>query len=177
MERSTERLLLRRWRDEDIVPFAAMCADPRVMEFFPAPLTFDEAEALAHRLDARFDSDGYSVWAIERRDTAEFIGFTGLIPMPDGVPGSDGIEVGWRLAAEHWGHGFASEAARESLSFGFSVLGLPELNSITTVGNLRSRRVMERIGMHLHGRFDHPRLPPDSPLRPHVRYVIRSPHA
>lgn len=147
------------------------------MEFFPAPLTFDQAEALARLFDARFDSDGYSVWALERRDTGEFIGFTGLIPMPDGVPGSDGIEVGWRLAAEHWGHGFASEAARESLSFGFSVLGLPELNSITTVGNLRSRRVMERIGMHLHGRFDHPRLPADSPLRPHVRYVIRSPHA
>lgn len=173
----TERLILRRWRDEDLAPFAELCADPGVMEFFPAALAADEAEALARRVDARFDSDGYGLWALERRDTGEFIGFTGLTPMPDGVPGSDGIEVGWRLASAHWGCGFASEAARESLRFGFSVLGLPEINSITAVVNTRSRRVMERIGMHLHGRFEHPRVPEGSPLRPHVRYVLRSPHA
>jgi RimJ/RimL family protein N-acetyltransferase len=169
----TERLLLRRWRDEDVAPFVAMCVDPRVMEFFPAPLTSDESAALLRRADGGFDSHGYGLWALERRDSGEFIGFTGLAPMPAGVPGEGGVEVGWRLAAAHWGMGLASEAARYAVRFAFDELKLAEVNSITAVLNTRSQAVMRRIGMVETDRFEHPRLADDSPLRPHVRFMLR----
>ncbi|MFD1712950.1 GNAT family N-acetyltransferase [Amnibacterium flavum] len=172
VERITERLVLRRWRGGDRDPFAALCADPEVMEFFPAPLDRIAADALADRADAMFDSHGYGLWAVERRDTAEFIGFTGLAPLPAGVPGAGGVEVGWRLARDQWGHGFATEAAGEALSFAFDDVGLDEVGSITAVVNSRSRAVMERIGMRQADLFEHPRIDEGSPLRPHVRYLL-----
>ena len=171
-ELRTERLLLRRWRDDDLEPFAALTADPEVMRYFPAPLDRDASDALAARADGLFETHGFGLWALELRATGEFIGFTGLAPMPDGVPGSGGVEVGWRLAREFWGAGYASEAARASVRFGFDVAGLAEVNSITAVINGRSRAVMERIGMRQADFFDHPRVLEGSPLRPHVRYLI-----
>lgn len=171
----TDRLLLRRWREADLEPFGRLTADAEVMRYFPAPLGRADSDALAGRANAMFDVHGYGLWALERLDTGEFIGFTGLAPMLEGVPGSGGVEVGWRLARSAWGQGLATEAATAALRFGFGTLGLAEVNSITAVINIRSRRVMERLGMHIAGEFDHPRLPEDSPLRRHVRYLIAAP--
>ncbi len=171
-QRPTDRLLLRRWSPADREPFAALNADPEVMRHFPAPLDRVASDALADRADAMFESHGHGLWAVERRDTNEFIGFTGLALMAAGVPGEGGVEVGWRLARPHWGNGFASEAARESLRFAFDELGLRVVNSITAVTNVRSQRVMESIGMSPLDRFEHPRIPEGSPIRPHVRYVV-----
>ena len=168
----TDRLLLRRWRDDDLEPFAQLTADAEVMRFFPAPLDRAQSDGLAARADALFDVYGYGLWALERLDTGEFIGFTGLAPMPEGIPGAGGVEVGWRLAPAAWGQGFATEAATAALRFGFDTVGLAEVNSITAVVNIRSRRVMERLGMRPAGEFDHPRLSPDSALRRHVRYRL-----
>ncbi|WEO76721.1 GNAT family N-acetyltransferase [Cryobacterium sp. SO2] len=171
----TDRLLLRRWLDSDREPFARLTADAEVMRFFPAALDRAQSDDLAARADALFDAHGYGLWALERLDTGEFIGFTGLAPMPEGIPGSGGVEVGWRLAHAAWGRGFATEAATAALRFGFDTLGLTEVNSITAVINIRSRRVMERLGMRPTGEFDHPRVPAPSPLRRHVRYLLDAP--
>ena len=171
----TERLMLRRWRDSDREPFAQLNADAEVMRFFPAPLTREQSDGLAARADALFDLHGYGLWALERRDTGEFIGFTGLAPMLEGIPGSGGVEVGWRLAESAWGQGFATEAATAALRFGFETLGLAEVNSITAVINIRSRKVMERLGLQVGGEFDYPKVPEPSPLRRHVRYTIAAP--
>ncbi len=138
----TERLILRRWRDTDREPFAQLNADAEVMRYFPAPLSHEQSDALAARADVMFDVHGYGLWALERLDTGEFIGFTGLAPMLEGVSGSGEVEVGWRLAQSAWGHGFATEAATAALRFGFETLGLAEVNSITAVVNIRSRSVM-----------------------------------
>jgi RimJ/RimL family protein N-acetyltransferase len=168
----THRLLLRRWQDADRAPFADLNADAEVMRYFPAPLGRAESDALAGRADALFDSHGYGLWALERLGTGEFLGFTGLAPMPAGIPGAGGVEVGWRLARSAWGNGLATEAAAAAVRFGFDSVGLAELNSITAVVNIRSRRVMERLGMTAADEFDHPRLEPDSALRRHVRYLL-----
>ncbi|ANP73856.1 GNAT family N-acetyltransferase [Cryobacterium arcticum] len=168
----TGRLLLRRWLDSDRAPFAVLNADAEVMRFFPAPLDRAQSDGLAARADALFDTHGYGLWALERLDTGEFIGFTGLAPLPEGIPGAGGVEVGWRLAPTAWGHGFATEAAMAALRFGFDTVGLAEVNSITAVVNIRSRKVMERLGMRPAGEFDHPRVAPDSALRRHVRYRL-----
>ena len=173
-QRRTERLILRRWLDSDREPFAALNADEEVRRYFVITLTREESDASVDRFEAGFDSNGYGLWAVERRDTGEFIGFTGLNPMPAGIPGEGGVEVGWRLARTHWGHGFASEAALESLRFAFDELGLTHVNSITAVANARSRSVMERIGMRQHEFFEHPVVPVGNPLREHVRYVVGS---
>lgn len=171
-ELRTARLLLRRWRDGDRAPFAALNADPDVMAYFPSVLSREQSDDLASRIDGRFDELGHGLWALEVLATGEFVGFTGLAPMPAGVPGEGGLEVGWRLAAHAWHQGYASEAARASIADGFARLGLAEISSITAVVNTPSRAVMERIGMTQADEFDHPRLDRGSPLRPHVRYAI-----
>jgi RimJ/RimL family protein N-acetyltransferase len=171
-QRRTERLILRRWLDSDRSPFAELNADEEVRRHFVSTLSREESDASVDRFEAGFDSRGYGLWAVERRDTGEFIGFTGLNPMPSGVPGEGGVEIGWRLARAHWGHGFATEAALESLRFAFDELGLSHVNSITALSNTRSRSVMERIGMTQHGLFEHPAVPVGNPLREHVRYVV-----
>ncbi|QYF72618.1 GNAT family N-acetyltransferase [Cryobacterium sp. PAMC25264] len=171
-ELHTQRLLLRRWLPSDRAPFALLNADAEVMRYFPARLDRAQSDGLAARADALFDVYGYGLWALERLDTGEFIGFTGLAPMPEGVPGAGGVEVGWRLAPSAWGHGFATEAATAALRFGFETMELTEVNSITAVVNIRSRKVMERLGMRPAGEFDHPRLAPGSALRRHVRYRL-----
>ena len=169
----TGRLLLRRWRDEDRRPFADLNADPEVMRYFPATLTRAESDRLVDRIERHFEEHGVGLWALEVVATGELIGFTGLNPMPDEVPGAGGLEVGWRLARSAWGHGYAAEAARAVLRVGFGQLGLEEVWSITAVVNLRSTAVMERIGLQRHGTFEHPRVEPGHPLRPHVAYRAR----
>ncbi len=171
----TPRLLLRRWRPEDLAPFAAMNADLDVMRYFPAPLSRTASDELAARADAGFERRGYGLWALALRSDGSFLGFTGLNPMPEGVPGAEGVEVGWRLAREHWGRGYATEAARAAVAFGFETVGLTRIDSITAVLNEPSQRVMRRLGMRAAERFEHPRVLVGSPLRPHIRYVLERP--
>lgn len=158
----------------DREPFAAMNADPEVMRYFPSVLDASTSDGLADRLDAGFDlhAHGHGRWALERRDTGEFIGFTGLGPMPADVPGSEGLEIGWRVARAHWRQGFAIEAATAALDFAFASGSLDEVNSITAVINEPSRAVMRRLGMRHVDDFAHPVVPEGSPIRPHVRYVL-----
>ncbi|HUR51261.1 MAG TPA: GNAT family N-acetyltransferase [Mycobacteriales bacterium] len=164
-ELPTERLLLRRWRDADREPFAALNADPVVMEHFPAPLTREESDALVDRIEAHFQAHGYGLWAVEH--DGDFLGFTGL-SWAQGMPMGPCLEVGWRLARHGWGHGYATEAARAALEVGLQ--HEPSVVSFTAVSNERSWRVMERVGMRREGVFEHPRVPEGSPLRTHYLY-------
>jgi ribosomal-protein-alanine N-acetyltransferase len=173
-ELSTERLILRRWRPEDRAPFAAMNADPRVMEHFPAPLDRAASDALVDRIERSFDDRGYGLWALERRDDGAFLGFTGLLDVGFEAPFAPALEVGWRLDASAWGQGYASEAARASVAHAFAVVGVDEVVSFTARRNTRSMAVMERIGMRRDpaGDFDHPLIDAGHPLRPHVLYRV-----
>lgn len=170
----SNRMILRPWREEDLEPFALLNADPRVMEYFPATLSREESDQLAKRVIKCYEDNGYCLWAVEIPDIANFIGFIGLAPIPFTAHFTPAIEVGWRLAYDYWGYGFATEGANLALDYGFNVLNQDEIVSITTVENLRSRRVMERIGMHrnLMDDFDHPKLPAGHPLMRHVLYRI-----
>jgi len=169
---TTERLLLRRWRAKDRERLAAMNADRRVMEHFPAVLTREESDALAARMEAHFEEHGFGRWVVEIVEVTPFAGFVGLsIPQYE-TPFTPCVEIGWRLSAEFWGRGYATEGARAALSFGFEVLRLKEIVSFTVPQNFRSRRVMEKIGMTYDPRddFDHPLLPAEHPLSRHVLY-------
>ena len=173
-ELRTDRLIMRRWRDEDREPFAAITADPEVQRYYPAPLSRAEADAFVDQMEAEFDERGWSLWALEVIESGKFIGYTGLeIPGQD-LPFMPAVEVGWRLAQDAWGHGYASEAARAAVAFGFEQLGLEEIVSFTAVQNDRSRAVMERIGMSRDPSedFEHPGLPEGHPLRLHVLYRL-----
>jgi RimJ/RimL family protein N-acetyltransferase len=170
----TARLLLRRWRPEDRDPFAALNADPRVMEFFVAPLTRAQSDDLVDRVERHHDERGYGLWAVEVPGVAPFVGFVGLVYPHLPPPFAPQVEVGWRLAHEHWNHGYATEGARAALDAGFQSLGLPEIVSMTAVANARSRHVMEKIGMRhdASADFEHPRVPEGHPLRRHVLYRV-----
>jgi len=174
---ATERLLLRRWKAEDCEPFAAINSDRRVMEHFPAVLTRAESDALAARMDRHFEEHGFGRWAVEIVGVTPFAGFIGLSIPQFQAPFTPCIEIGWRLATDCWGQGYATEGARAALAFGFEVLRLKEIVSFTVPANLRSRRVMEKIGMTYDPRedFEHPLLPAGHPLRPHVLYRAACP--
>ncbi len=174
---SGSRVLLRRWRDEDRTAFAEVNTDRRVMEFFRSRLTPAESDAMVDGIEAHFNAHGFGLWAIELPGVAPFIGFTGLSTARFKAPFTPCIEVGWRLAFAHWGQGYATEAARLALGYGFGPLAIPEVVSFTSTVNTRSREVMERLGMQRDGAedFDHPSLPEGHPLRRHVLYRLRSP--
>jgi RimJ/RimL family protein N-acetyltransferase len=171
----TERLLLRGWRDDDREPFAALNADPEVMEHFPGTLDRGESDALVDRIEARWRADGVGLWAVERRSDGQFLGFAGLAPAPFEAHFTPAIEIGWRLARMAWGHGYATEAARAVLAHALGALALDDVVSFTVPANTRSRRVMERIGMTHDPAddFDHPRFPPGHRIRRHVLYRVR----
>lgn len=168
------RLLLRPWQKSDVPAFAALNADPQVMRYFPAPLSRGESDNLAARIQEKMHTQGWGLWAVSVKGGAPFIGFVGLnVPAAD-LPCSPCVEIGWRLALAHHGRGYASEAATAVLRQGFEHLHLPEIVSFTAACNRPSRRVMEKIGMQRSAEdFDHPALPPDSPLRRHVLYKIQ----
>ena len=172
MQLTTPRLILRRWHDEDRAPFAAMNADPAVMEHFVAPLTRAESDDMVDRIEAHFDAHGWGLWAVAVQATGEFVGFTGLWT-PNWQP--DFVEVGWRLARDGWGQGYATEAARAALDDGFGRLGLTEIVSFTSRDNIRSQRVMQKVGMRRDPAddFDHPNVPEGHRLRRHVLYRLR----
>ena len=147
-----------------------MNADAEVMRHFPSPLDRQASDAFVDWMEARFDDQGFGLWALEVIETREFIGFTGLNPMPEGIPGGGGMEVGWRLARSAWRRGYATEAARAAVEVAFGPIGLPELWSMTAVANTPSQAVMQRLGMKRYAFCDHPKLPSAHPVRPQVVY-------
>lgn len=177
---TTERLILRPWTEADFAPFAAMSADPKVMEHFPGTLSRAESDNVATILKSDIEIMGYGFWALEVPGVAPFIGFTGIRPVTFEAPfvsppPGQTVEIGWRLAPAHWGKGYASEAARASLAHGFGPLALPEIVSFTVTGNTRSQAVMQRLGMTHDEKddFDHPNLPLGHKLRRHVLYRMK----
>jgi RimJ/RimL family protein N-acetyltransferase len=173
----TDRLLLRRWREEDRAPFAEMNADPRVMEHFPSLMSREESDAALARIEAHFQQHGFGLWAVEIPGVISFAGFIGLNTPRFEAEFTPCIEIGWRLEADYWGRGFATEGARAALDFGFQTLQLTEILSFTVPANLRSRRVMEKLGMTHNPAddFDHPVLPAGHRLSRHVLYRIKRP--
>jgi RimJ/RimL family protein N-acetyltransferase len=173
----TERLVMREWRESDRAPFAELNADPEVMEHFPERLTREQSDAFADRIEADMAQRGWGLWALEV--DGEFIGYTGLQPVSFEAHFTPATEIGWRLARRAWGHGYASEAARAAAAFAFAELELDELVSFTTTANVRSRAVMERIGMTRDPAedFEHPRVPEGSAMRLHVLYRLPEPRA
>jgi RimJ/RimL family protein N-acetyltransferase len=171
----TPRLLLRQWRQSDHTPFARINADPSVMEHFPAPLTPSQSDALVAKIETHFRKHGFGLYAAELRSTSTFAGFIGLSVPAFHAHFTPCVEIGWRLAPDLWGQGLATEGAQAVLKYGSEVLGLNEIVSFTVPANLRSRRVMEKVGMTHNPAedFDHPQLPPGHPLRRHVLYRLR----
>ncbi len=177
VELHTERLILREWRDTDQEPFTKLNADPEVMRYMPKLLSREESDEFAQRIQDHFDRHVFGLWAIEVRDRESFIGFVGLsVPRFETVF-TPCVEVGWRLSRNAWGHGYATEAARRAIRFGFDELGLAEIVSFTVPDNVRSRHVMEQLGMSRNPAedFDHPVLPEGHPLRRHVLYRLARP--
>lgn len=172
----TKRLTLRQWRDDDLTPFAALNADTRVMEHFPAPLTTQESNTLAEKIQKELAEKPYGLWAVEVKEGAPFIGFIGLHYQDFPAPFTPCIEIGWRLAHSHWGHGYAYEGASRVLDYALTELHLPKIVSFTATVNKRSIRLMEKLYLHKEPPFEHPKLPKNHPLRPHVLYSLKSRH-
>lgn len=174
-ELTTDRLRLRAWTSADLEPFAALNADPEVMRYFPAVLTREESDAFAAAIMTRMDQRGFGLWAVETAGTRDFIGFVGLAMPTWEAHFMPCVEVGWRLARRFWNQGYATEAARAALAFGFDHAKLPEIVSFTSLQNTPSRRVMEKLGMTTNPAddFDHPRIAEGHPLRRHVLYRKR----
>jgi RimJ/RimL family protein N-acetyltransferase len=170
---ATERLVMRSWRDEDVAPFQAICSDPEVMATLGAPLDMEATAARIAWMRGHEAEHGHCFWALERRSDARLIGWCGVI-RGDMAPVADKVEIGWRLARGCWGAGLASEAARGAAAWVFANLRDDEIRAITWQDNVRSRAVMERLGMQYHPEldFDHPKLAEDDPLRPHVTYSL-----
>jgi RimJ/RimL family protein N-acetyltransferase len=173
-ELTTPRLQLRQWRASDLEPFAALNADPAVMALMPRCLTSAESDAMARAAEAGITRNGWGLWATEFRESGELIGSVGLAVPSFETHFTPCLEIMWRLRRASWGLGLATEAARECLRFAFEQLALPEVVSFTVPANVRSRAVMERLGMRrdASGDFEHPRLPAGHPLRPHVLYRL-----
>jgi len=174
---TTPRLVLRAWRTADLEPFAALNADPRVMQFMPAPLSRAASDALVAGATAALEKRGWGLWAVAERESGEFVGCVGLDVPSFEAAFTPCVEIAWRLGAAHWGRGFATEAAHECLRFAFGTLALEEVVAFTVPANLRSRALMERLGMRHDpaGDFEHPRLPAGHALRHHVLYRCAQP--
>lgn len=173
----TERLVIRPWTDADRAPFAAMSADPAVMATLGPLMTREQSDALIDRLIDRQARDGHCFWAVERKADAAFLGWNGLIIGSRPIAGE--LEIGWRLARAAWGAGYATEAARAVLDWGFANRPVPRIVAITAAINTRSQAVMRRLGMvrQLDLDFDHPQVPDGDPLQPHVTYYLDRPKA
>ncbi|MXV50139.1 GNAT family N-acetyltransferase [Pedobacter sp. HMF7647] len=169
---STERLGLRKWLESDNEPFVKMNKDPAVMQFFPKTLTDIETAEMMQRINEHFDKNGFGLFALENKQTRKFIGFTGLaIPRFEAFF-TPCVEIGWRLKKEAWGQGFATEAAKACLNYGFNTIGLDKIVSFTSVLNINSEKVMKRIGMRYVTEFEHPKVEKNSILSKHVLYEI-----
>lgn len=169
----TERIILRHWEERNRSEFARMNANPEVMEYFPSLWTQEESDAAFDRLRGYIDDRGWGLWVLEEKSSGKFMGFTGLNVPSFEAPFMPAVEIGWRMLPEFWNKGYASEAAKKSLWFGFEILKLEKIVSFTAVGNVKSQRVMEKIGMKRWETMDflHPKVPDGSVLKPHVLYV------
>lgn len=169
----TKRLLLREWQPSDLEPFANLTADQEVMKYFESTLTRQQSDALAQRIQAQIDTDGFGFFAAQRRDSGQMIGFIGVRRIRQGLPFAPCVEIGWRLARAHWGVGFATEGARACLKFAFGVQRVDQVVSFTPTLNRRSENVMIKLTMHKSAdNFIHPALPATHPLAEHVLYKI-----
>jgi RimJ/RimL family protein N-acetyltransferase len=170
----TKRLILRPWKETDLEPFAELNADPRVMEYFPSVLSRQQSDDLAKRISSKMEEQGWGLWAVSIPNEADFIGFIGLAKTTFDAHFTPAVEVGWRIAFPYWGKGYATEGAKAALEYGFEMLNLSEIVSFTAVQNTRSRRIMEKIGMHHDPKedWDHPKITEGHPLRRHVLYRI-----
>ena len=168
----TPRLILRDWLESDNEPYIALNADPQVMEFLPSVLTREQTLAQIDRIAGAIAENGYGFFAAERKDSGQFIGFTGLNYVTFEGDFTPCTEIGWRLSRESWGQGFATEASKACLEFGFDKLGLNDIYAFTAVGNSRSENVMKKIGMVKMGTFDHPLVADDSFLKKHLLYRV-----
>jgi len=171
----TKRLILRPWKPDDLEPFSEMNADLKVMAYYASILTREESDALASKIQQDYATRAYGFWAIEIPGIAPFIGYVGLNYWNLEMSFAPCIDIGWRLASSHWGHGYATEGAQEALRYGFEELDLSEIVAMATIGNVRSRRTMERLGM-IHNpdeNFHHPKLPKDHLLSMRVLYRLR----
>lgn len=173
----SERLLLRQWQERDLEPFAELNADAEVMRYFPTTLAREESDVLATAIRRGIEKQGWGLWAVEVIDGASFIGFVGLNEPSFEAHFTPTVEVGWRLAREHWGRGYATEAGQAAIEFGFGELALNQIVAMIGTGNSRSKRVAERLGMTRDPAddFDHPRVPP-GPLRRHVLFRLDRPY-
>lgn len=175
-ELETPRLWLRQWTEADFPAFADLCADAETMRYFPSVLTQAQSDAMAQRCLDLINQRGWGFWAVEEKSSQQFIGFLGLHVPSVGLPFSPCVEIGWRFARTHWGKGLATEGARAALDLAFQELALPEVVSFTALSNLRSERVMQRLGMVRDEKtFAHPALPDGHPLQEHVLYRIKRP--
>lgn len=173
MELKTERLLLRQWKEDDFEVFATMNTDPDVMEFYPDIQSSEESFSMAQTFQNLISHKGWGFWAVERLSDNSFIGFVGLHEPTYDLPVTPCVEIGWRLSRESWGNGYATEAAQAALNFAFNELKLEQVYSFTSVANIRSRSVMEKIGMkNTNANFDHPIIPKGHILSEHVLYKI-----
>ncbi|MDE3252735.1 MAG: GNAT family N-acetyltransferase [Bacteroidota bacterium] len=168
----TERLWIRQWITADLAPFCRLNGDPVAMEFFPATLTEEQSRDQMNRIRQHINQKGYGFFALERKDTGEFIGFTGLWHPSFTASFTPCTEIGWRILPQHWNQGFATEAAKACLQFGFTRLDLSEIVSFTSVHNHRSEKVMQKIGMQKTLEFNHPKIAPGHYLEKHVLYQI-----
>jgi RimJ/RimL family protein N-acetyltransferase len=169
-QRMERMVSLRQWKDSDLEPYAAMNADPEVMRFFPRPLTFEDSAASLARLRAGISERGWGLWAVDVDGV--FAGFTGLAEPTFRAHFTPCVEIGWRLRREFWGQGVAYAAARRAMAFAFSELNLRSLVSFTSAINVRSRKLMERLGFTHDPRddFHHPNISAEHPLCLHVLY-------
>jgi len=173
IEFETSRLRLRQWRDQDLKAFAKMNADAKVMDYYPSIITSEQSNELADKIQEKIKENGWGFWALELKSTNTFIGFTGLNQPSYDLPVTPCIEIGWRLAHEHWGNGYVTEAARKCLDVAFESLKFPTVYSFTSVQNKRSEAVMQRLNMvNMEQNFEHPIIPIGNPLREHVLYKI-----
>jgi RimJ/RimL family protein N-acetyltransferase len=174
-ELRTERLWLRRWREEDRPALAEMNADPAVVRYLPRALTRVESDALMDALEVHFDAHGFGPWAVELCASRALLGLVGLKRVAFEARFTPAVEIAWRLHPAAWGQGYAVEAARAVMQAAFAQLGLAEVVSFTVPANRASWRVMEKLGMQCDGEFDHPGLPAGHPLQRHVLYRLSAP--
>ena len=169
----TDRLILRQWCDRDFNGFCEMNADPEVMRYFPKTLTESECREFMSKMSSLIREQGWGFWAVEIKASKEVIGFVGLNSPRTKLPFTPCVEVGWRLHKRYWGYGYATEAGKKSLEYGFTHLNLEEIVAFTTESNINSRKVMDRLGMKNTGEnFRFPELPLNHPLSEHVLYKV-----
>ncbi len=172
-ELETDRLLLRKWIEQDLAILAVLNSDPEVMKYLPALLSREESKAMAEKCKSLISERGWGFWAVEQKSSGKFIGFVGLHTSKSNLPFSPCVEIGWRLLKDCWGKGYATEAAQEALVFAFNTLKLKEVVSFTAISNSRSRSVMDRLGFsNTHQNFEHPGLKKSHLLSAHVLYKI-----